>query len=451
MSADLRTATLARAASSAAPRGRTARRGCSALRAGRARALRRAGLPDHARRGLEVHQRGAARARAFELVPRHASSGVTRGSGRSRSPCATGHRAGVRQRPLCARAVARSARCRAASTSAASRRPSPSAPERFEAMLGRARRRAAQRASPRSTPRSATEGAFVDLAAGRVRRRSRSICCSSPRTPMRRRVAPAQRDRAPGAGSQATVVESYVGAGRRGATSPTRSPRSWSTRARPSTTTKLQQESRAAFHVADIRAEQERGQPLHLARPSRWAALLVAQRRRHAARRRKAAKCTLNGLYMADGRQHVDNHTRDRPRAAALHQPRALQGRARRRGARRLQRQGDRAPDAQKTDAQQTNQNLLLSRRRRGRHQAAAGDLRRRREVHPRRHGRPARRRRALLPALARHRRRGGARAARPTPSPARSSTRVSCEPLRARAGATAARPAASSRLKELL
>ena len=47
-------------------------------------------------------------------------------------------------------------------------------------------------------------------------------------------------------------------------------------------------------------------------------------------------------------------------------------------------------PEAQKTDAKQTNRNLLLQRRRAGRHQAAARDLRRRREVHPRRHGGPA-------------------------------------------------------------
>ena len=54
-------------------------------------------------------------------------------------------------------------------------------------------------------------------------------------------------------------------------------------------------------------------------------------------------------------------------------------------------------PEAQKTDAKQTNRNLLLSDARQGGHQAAARDLRRRREVHPRRHGRPAGRRRALL------------------------------------------------------
>ena len=59
--------------------------------------------------------------------------------------------------------------------------------------------------------------------------------------------------------------------------------------------------------------------------------------------------------------------------------------------------------DAQKTDAKQTNRNLLLSRRCADRHQAAARNLRRRREVHPRRHHRPDRGERAVLSPLPRH------------------------------------------------
>ena len=55
--------------------------------------------------------------------------------------------------------------------------------------------------------------------------------------------------------------------------------------------------------------------------------------------------------------------------------------------------------DAQKTDAKQSNPNLLLSDRRAGPHAAAARDLRRRRQVHPRRDRRAARRGRDLLPA----------------------------------------------------
>ena len=66
-------------------------------------------------------------------------------------------------------------------------------------------------------------------------------------------------------------------------------------------------------------------------------------------------------------------------------------------------------PGAQKTDAQQTNKNLLLSRERAREQHAAARDPGRRREVQARLDHRPARPRGALLPALARHRRGGGA------------------------------------------
>ena len=61
-------------------------------------------------------------------------------------------------------------------------------------------------------------------------------------------------------------------------------------------------------------------------------------------------------------------------------------------------------PDAQKTDAKQTNKALLLSDDGADQHEAAARDLRRRREVHARRDGRPARRGRAVLSARARAR-----------------------------------------------
>ena len=100
---------------------------------------------------------------------------------------------------------------------------------------------------------------------------------------------------------------------------------------------------------------------------------------------------------------------------------------------------------AQKTDAKQTNRNLLLSRRGAGQLQPAARDLRRRRQVHPRLDRRPARRGRDLLPALARHRRGGGARACSPTPSPATSSS-ASVEPRAPRARGVPLRAAAAGR-----
>ena len=65
----------------------------------------------------------------------------------------------------------------------------------------------------------------------------------------------------------------------------------------------------------------------------------------------------------AGGSQHLD-HTPGRPRPAALHQPPVLQGHPRRYVARRVHRADHGPPGAQKTDAKQTNLNLLLSERR---------------------------------------------------------------------------------------
>ena len=98
-----------------------------------------------------------------------------------------------------------------------------------------------------------------------------------------------------------------------------------------------------------------------------------------------------------------------RPRGAALRIARALQGRPRRQGAGASSTAGSSSiTGAQKTDAKQTNRNLLLSKEALVEHQSAARDLRRRRQVHARLDRRSARRGRGLLPALARHRRAGG-------------------------------------------
>src|SRR3569623_1690386 len=108
-------------------------------------------------------------------------------------------------------------------------------------------------------------------------------------------------------------------------------------------------------------------------------------------------------------RRHPHAH---RPLAAARHEPRVLQGRARRLRPRRVQRQGARAPGRAK-DRRAPGQSVFFAvRHRRGRQQARARNLRRRREVRARRDRGPARRRRGVLPALARHGRAGGAQPA---------------------------------------
>jgi Fe-S cluster assembly protein SufD len=76
----------------------------------------------------------------------------------------------------------------------------------------------------------------------------------------------------------------------------------------------------------------------------------------------EGASCTLNGLYVADGRQHVDNHTRidhvkPKCRSREFYKG-VLDGRARAVFTGRVVVH----PQAQQTDAEQLNNNLLLSR-----------------------------------------------------------------------------------------
>ena len=75
----------------------------------------------------------------------------------------------------------------------------------------------------------------------------------------------------------------------------------------------------------------------------------------------EGAECALNGLYLLDGKQHVDNHTEiehARPRARSLELYKGILS-----GAAHAVFNGKIIvdKDAQKTDARQTNKNLLLS------------------------------------------------------------------------------------------
>ena len=91
------------------------------------------------------------------------------------------------------------------------------------------------------------------------------------------------------------------------------------------------------------------------------------------------------GLYLTRGEQVVDNHTaiyHDQPNCRSWEVYKGVlddRSRAVFNGKVFVK------PEAQKTDAKQTNRNLLLSDARQGGYQAAARDLRRRREVHSRR------------------------------------------------------------------
>src|SRR6185503_1022369 len=75
----------------------------------------------------------------------------------------------------------------------------------------------------------------------------------------------------------------------------------------------------------------------------------------------EGAECVLNGLYLADGKQHIDNFTEIehvKPRASSLELYKGLlDGSAHGVFNGRIVVH----KDAQKTDARQTNKNLLLS------------------------------------------------------------------------------------------
>ncbi len=170
----------------------------------------------------------------------------------------------------------------------------------------------------------------------------------------------------------------------------------------------LQEESRAAFHVAT--ADGAAGGATAASPPtaSRSAARSSRNDVHARPRRRGGGVRARRPLRGRTARQHVDNSTIARPRRAALAPAGEiykgiLDGQAR--GVftgRILVRQARRRPtpaDATRTCCSPTTAAVDTP--------AAARDLRRRREVHPRRHGRPARRRGALLPALARPRRGG--------------------------------------------
>ena len=123
---------------------------------------------------------------------------------------------------------------------------------------------------------------------------------------------------------------------------------------------KLQRESLKAFHVATLQADLGPESQLHSHSVSIGARL--ARNDINAALGGEGAHCTLNGLFMAGGRQHVDFHTRvDHAKPAGYSQQYykgVLSGRSRGVFDGRVHVH----PQAQKTDARQTNNNLLLSR-----------------------------------------------------------------------------------------
>jgi len=122
---------------------------------------------------------------------------------------------------------------------------------------------------------------------------------------------------------------------------------------------KLQEEGKRAWHIADLRTEQGEG--------SRYASLAFALGAQFARAdiathfEGEGCQAELLGLYLADGRQHLDHHTRidhARPGGTSRQLYKGVLD-----GAARAVFNGKVIvhPDAQGSDAQQSNRNLLLS------------------------------------------------------------------------------------------
>ena len=122
---------------------------------------------------------------------------------------------------------------------------------------------------------------------------------------------------------------------------------------------KVQREEREAFHVAAFELHQERSS--RVASHSISLGGGIVRNDLHAVLAGEGADCVLNGLYLVEGRQLVDNHMRVEHAAAHCDSHElykgVLDGKARAvfNGLIHVH------PETQKTDAKQSNHNLLLS------------------------------------------------------------------------------------------
>ena len=123
---------------------------------------------------------------------------------------------------------------------------------------------------------------------------------------------------------------------------------------------KVQQANTGAYHIAALEAKLAAGASFHS-----WAVSLGARLSRHdieVALDHEHARCTLDGLYLANGRQHADFHTNVEHTAPNCESHEYYKGIAGGRGRGVFNGRVHVHPDAQKTEAHQTNRNLLLSR-----------------------------------------------------------------------------------------
>ena len=163
-----------------------------------------------------------------------------------------------------------------------------------------------------------------------------------------------------GAGSQATVIETYAGlSGEDGVYFTNAVTEIVLAENAQLDHYKLQEEGARAFHIALTQVQHGRDSRFNSHSVALGAAL--ARNDLRALFAREGSECTLNGLYMATGKQHLDNRTlidHQSPRCTSRELYKGvLDGQSRGVFSGRVLVRHD----AQKTDASQTNKNLLLS------------------------------------------------------------------------------------------
>jgi Fe-S cluster assembly protein SufD len=122
---------------------------------------------------------------------------------------------------------------------------------------------------------------------------------------------------------------------------------------------KLQRESESAFHVGTVQVRQERDSQLHSFSLAVGGSL--ARTNIYTSLDGDAATCTLNGLYLTDGAQHVDNQTSIEHIAPNCPSHELYKGVLDGRSHGVFNGKVYVHPEAQKTDGKQSNNNLLLS------------------------------------------------------------------------------------------
>ncbi len=157
------------------------------------------------------------------------------------------------------------------------------------------------------------------------------------------------------AGAEAAVIESYVGEGAGLTAHVTEILLAENTRLQHF---KIQEEARRAFHFGGLYVKQAAGSRFEQTQFALGSLLARSEIHLHLG---EASQCQLDGLHWANGRRHLDSHTRilhEKPGAVSRESYKVL---AEDRGRSVFQGRIVVQPGAQKTDAAMSNRNLLLS------------------------------------------------------------------------------------------